>query len=239
MAIGIKKDAGEPKKDTEEEVLDHDPALFSGKKIGIAIGAVVVVIVLLAVVIPKLTASDTPTTQQQQQASTSSGTTSEGGTTGDGSTTGEGGTGDDSLNQFGDSGEQTNKYTEGDVDYDQSDKNKTTAKVYDQGEYLKDLTGKDISAVYSVKSREYVKAHVSYTAKRAIIDEGMEMYWIDVKYKKKKYRVQVPFYYFKDFDDSGICRVEIEVLTLENGGQVISYMQVVPEDDDSDSSEEY
>ena len=67
----------------------------------------------------------------------------------------------------------------------------------------------------------------------------MELYWIDVVYKKKKYRVQVPFYYFKDFDDTGICRVEIEVLTLENGGQIISYMQVIPEDDDSESSEEY
>ncbi len=67
-------------------------------------------------------------------------------------------------------------------------------------------------------------------AKRAVIDDGMEMYWIDVTYRKKKYRLQVPFYYFKDFEEEGICRVEIEVLDLENGSQIISYMHVIDED---------
>lgn len=225
MAIGINNDKLNDIRDDEEkdDVREHDPSLFDGKKIAVIIGAIVVVMVLLLVVVPKLTNSEgsgQPTATVAPSATVGDGTDTTG-ATGDG-------TGD---------GENTNVYTEGDTNYAKSDKNETTAKVYKPDEYIKDLTGKDISAVYTVKSRDYIKAHVSYKAKRAIIDDGMEMYWIDVVYKKKNYRVQVPFYYFKDFEDSGICRVEIEVLTLENGGQVISYMQVIPEEDDGDNSE--
>lgn len=225
MAIGINNNKLDDIRDDEEkdDVREHDPSLFDGKKIAVIIGAIVVVMVLLLVVVPKLTNSEgskQPTATVAPSATVGDGTDTTG-TTGDG-------TGD---------GENTNMYTEGDTNYAKSDKNETTAKVYKPDEYIKDLTGKDISAVYTVKSRDYIKAHVSYKAKRAIIDDGMEMYWIDVVYKKKNYRVQVPFYYFKDFEDSGICRVEIEVLTLENGGQVISYMQVIPEEDDGDNSE--
>ena len=57
------------------------------------------------------------------------------------------------------------------------------------------------------------------------------MFWIDVTYKQKNYRLQVPFYYFKNFDESGVCRVQVEVLDLEDGSQMITYMQVVAEDD--------
>lgn len=229
MAIGINNNKLDDIRDDDEEkddVREHDPSLFDGKKIAVIIGAIVVVMVLLLVVVPKLTNSEgsgQPTATVAPSATVGDGT----GTTGDGT---------DATSDTGD-GENTNVYTEGDTNYAKSDKNETTAKVYKPDEYIKDLTGKDISAVYTVKSRDYIKAHVSYKAKRAIIDDGMEMYWIDVVYKKKNYRVQVPFYYFKDFEDSGICRVEIEVLTLENGGQVISYMQVIPEEDDGDNSE--
>lgn len=127
-------------------------------------------------------------------------------------------------------------FVQGDPSYDDSNNNTTSGKVFDENDYVKDLKGADVSAVYSVSSRNYIKTHVSYTAKRAIIDDGMEMYWLDVVYKKKKYRVQVPFYYFKDLDDEGICRVEIEVLNLEGGGQIISYMQVVDESNTSDEN---
>lgn len=118
----------------------------------------------------------------------------------------------------------------GDTNYKDSKKNTTTARYFDANDFVKDLEGNDVKAVYSYKDRTYIKDHVAYTAKRGIIDDGMEIYWIDVVYKKKKYRVQVPFYYFKDFDDTGICRVEIELLTLDNGSQIISYMQVISED---------
>lgn len=76
-------------------------------------------------------------------------------------------------------------------------------------------------------SRSYVKDFANYEAKRAILADGMEMYWLEIQYKNKPYRCQVPYYVFKDLETTGICVVEIEVLTLEGGEQVISYMQVV------------
>lgn len=127
-------------------------------------------------------------------------------------------------------------FVQGDPNYGDSNNNATSNRIFNENDYVKDLKGADVSAVYTVSNRNYIKTHVSYTAKRAIIDDGMEMYWLDVLYKKKKYRVQVPFYYFKDLEDEGICRVEIEVLNLEGGGQIISYMQVIDESNESDSS---
>ena len=103
----------------------------------------------------------------------------------------------------------------------------TTAVVYSSSDFLKDLNGLDVSAVYNVVSRDYVYDYVNYTAKRAVIDQGMELYWLDVVYNERNYRVQVPFYYFKDLKTTGICKVQIEVLVLEGGGKIISYMNVV------------
>lgn len=123
-------------------------------------------------------------------------------------------------------------------DYNASTKNKTTSKVYKDDDYLKDINGVDIKATYNVISRDYVYDYVSYTAKRGIIDDGMEIYWLDAKYKGKKYRIQVPFYYFKDFDEQGVCRVQMEVLNIEGGGKVISYMQVVDNPSDDVTTEE-
>ena len=108
-----------------------------------------------------------------------------------------------------------------------SDSSSTTATVYSDSDYIKDLNGVDVPAVYNVKSRDYIKDFVNYESKRAIIDDGMEMYWLEISYNKKKYRCQIPYYVFKDLDKTGICVVEIEVLTLEGGEKIISYMQVV------------
>ena len=103
----------------------------------------------------------------------------------------------------------------------------TSAYVYSANDYIKDLNGSDIPAVYEVATRTYVRDFVNYEAKRAILDDGMEMYWLEITYKNKPYRCQVPFYIFKDLEVTGICVVEIELLTLDGGEQIISYMQVI------------
>lgn len=103
----------------------------------------------------------------------------------------------------------------------------TTSIVYSSSDYIKDLNGADIPAVYNVAQRTYERDFVNYEKKRAIIDMGMEMYWLEILYKDKAYRCQVPYYIFKDLETTGICVVEIEVLTLDGGEQVISFMQVV------------
>ena len=115
------------------------------------------------------------------------------------------------------------------TDYYASEANTTTEKVYSASDYIKDLNGIDVSAVYNVQNRAYIQDYVNYETRRAIIDDGMELYWLEVVYNDKKYRVQCPFVYFKDLGEKGICKVEMEVLTLEGGGKIISYMQVMPD----------
>ena len=112
-------------------------------------------------------------------------------------------------------------------EFDDRENGSTSATVYSANDYIKDLNGNDIPAVYNVASRSSVKDFANYEAKRAILADGMEMYWLEIQYKNKPYRCQVPYYVFKDLETTGICVVEIEVLTLEGGEQVISYMQVV------------
>lgn len=125
----------------------------------------------------------------------------------------------------------------GEADYSTSSKSKTTSKVFDTDDTLKDINGVDISATYNVTSRDYVYDYVSYVAKRGIIDDGMEIYWLEATYAGKKYRIQVPFYYFKDLNEEGVCRVQMEVLNIEGGGKVISYMQVVDNPKEQDAQE--
>lgn len=112
-------------------------------------------------------------------------------------------------------------------EFDPKENGQTTAVVYSASDYIKDLNGLDIPAVYEISTRTYVRDFVNYEAKRAIIADGMEMYWLEILYEGKPYRCQVPFYIFQNLDTTGICVVEIELLTLAGGEQVISFMQVV------------
>lgn len=97
----------------------------------------------------------------------------------------------------------------------------------DPDDFVKDLNGKYVETNYEVESFEYVYDYVNYETFRAVMDDGLELYWLDVIYNKRNYRIQIPYYRYVALKGEGICRVEIEVLTLTNGSQIISYMQVV------------
>ena len=106
----------------------------------------------------------------------------------------------------------------GKTQYSGVDGNSTSAIVYSSSDFIKDLNGLDISA-------SWVNDYVNYERKRAIMDDGMELYWLECTYNSKKYRMQIPFYAFKSLDDTGIIEVTMELLNLEGGEKVISYMQ--------------
>lgn len=103
-------------------------------------------------------------------------------------------------------------------------------EIYDADDYIKDINGVDVAAVYNVDSVDEVIDYVNYSKKRAIIDDGMEMYWVEVVYEGKKYRVQVPFRTFRYLKDKGICKMKMEVLNISGGGKIISYMSAVNDD---------
>lgn len=91
---------------------------------------------------------------------------------------------------------------------------------------VKDLQGISVIPNYTVSKIETVVDMVNYKKHRAITDDGMELLWLDANYKGKSYRITVPFKIFKELDPEGITVVDMEVLHLENGNQIISYMNV-------------
>jgi hypothetical protein len=125
-----------------------------------------------------------------------------------------------------------NAINPGQISGENNDNHTTDPRVYNSSDFIKDLNGADISAVYNVSEYQYVKDSISYVKRRAIMDDGMELYWLEAKYKGKPYRVTVPFYTWRTLDDSGICNVRVEVLILEGGGKVISHMEVLDEEDE-------
>lgn len=132
--------------------------------------------------------------------------------------------------ETGDSNSEGGKYEEGTL-------TKTTSEHYSSSDFLKDLNGYEIPAVYTVQNVTYDVAHVNYQAKRATIDDGMEFYWLEIDYNGKKYRAQCSYNMFRNLESEGICKVAVEILTLDSGQQVVSYMKVVSEDYTVDDAE--
>lgn len=225
--IGIQNKKPDDNDEKKDDVKDVDElkstkeSTFNSKKM-IVIGAVVLVVVVIIASIISGGSDESNTQQTPAKSIVTPNPSAE--IDGDGTVSG---TSDGSKTDLD---KNSDSFVQGDPQYS-ADGDKTSAKVYSADDYIKDLQGADVPAIFSVNSMDYIKTHVSYVAKRAIIDDGMEMYWLDVTYKKKKYRMQVPYYYFKSLEDEGICRVEIEVLNLEGGGQIISDMQIISEDD--------
>ena len=120
----------------------------------------------------------------------------------------------------------------GAIDYYNNDNMKTSDTLDQVTDFLKDLQGVSIPVDYTVTEINYVRDYVNYTKRRASVDEGMELYWIDIVYNDKKYKCTIPFWRYKAMKDEGICIVEMEVLSLEGGAKVISNMVVVSSLDD-------
>lgn len=91
---------------------------------------------------------------------------------------------------------------------------------------LKDLNGNTISPNYNVTLSETVTDFITYTKYRATTGDGIEFYWLDAVYKNQPCKVQVPYSIYSKLDDQGITVVDAEVLTLDNGSQVVTYMSV-------------
>ena len=250
MPIGLNKDGGgakqapKPKTKVEkvndsEEVEDIEDFTMKqshsiDKKVivlGVA-AAVVVIAIIIAMVSSKKPAnvnesevSDINQVPVEQTTSQSQG--NEADTASDGTNNQENGY---SVNNGGTSADNTIK--PGITNYDdEMDVMTTGATVYNANDFISDLNGLEVSAIYNVEKIEYVTDYVNYETRRASIDDGMEFYWIEAKYHEKKYRVQIPYCYYKNMQDSGICKVNMEVLNLVGGGQLVSYMQVIPEED--------
>lgn len=111
-------------------------------------------------------------------------------------------------------------------DVEGGDHNVNTEDVTEPGEFLKDINGSQIPKHYEVKKITYETDFVSYTKKRGVTGDGVELLWLDAEYKGNPYVIQVPFKVWKELDENGITVVDMEVLTIDKDLKVISNMQV-------------
>lgn len=98
--------------------------------------------------------------------------------------------------------------------------------VTDSSAILKDLNGNTVATNYTVVQSETVTDFITYTKHRAITGDGIEFYWLEAIYKNQPCKVQVPYSIYSKLDDEGITVVDAEVLTLDNGSQIVTYMSV-------------
>lgn len=100
------------------------------------------------------------------------------------------------------------------------------SNLTNSSEILKDLNGNTIDPNYSVTANNTVTDFINYKKYRATTGDGLEFYWLEATYKGGSYKVQVPYSIYSKLDEEGITVVDAEVLTLENGSEVVTYMSV-------------
>lgn len=93
-------------------------------------------------------------------------------------------------------------------------------------EILKDLNGNTVNPNYQVVANNTVTDFINYKKYRATTGNGLEFYWLEAKYKGGDYKVQVPYSIYSKLDSEGITVVDAEVLTLDNGSEIVTYMSV-------------
>lgn len=105
-------------------------------------------------------------------------------------------------------------------------KDTNTSTVVSDTKITTNLNGEKVDPNYKIREIKTVQDFINYTKYRAITDKGMEFYWLETMYKDKKYKVQVPFAIYKELEKKGITVVDVEVTVLEDGSEVVTYMNV-------------
>lgn len=105
-------------------------------------------------------------------------------------------------------------------------KTDNSSSLTSSDQILKDLNGNTVPPNYSIREQKTVTDYINYTKYRATTGDGMEFYWLEAIYKKQPYKVQVPYSIYSRLDNEGITVVDAEILVLENGGEIVSYMSV-------------
>lgn len=95
--------------------------------------------------------------------------------------------------------------------------------------FLKDLDGKDIPELFEVKEITNIFDFVIYTKHRAVTGEGIELYWLEGKYKGQPCRLTIPYQYFKELPDEGAVICKIEIVQTTEGNKLATNFQFDPD----------
>lgn len=206
--IENKKSVEEPKEDNvDERILGSSQSGNSLSKIIVLVAGGVIGVVVLCVLFFFFLNKDTQQQESPSQSTSASTQTSSSESTSSSDT------------------EQNNDL--GTQDFTQDTNWSVSDELTNPDEFTKDLYNLTLNVDYTVSEISNVSDFVSYEKHRGTWGSGLELYWLDVDYKGRKYVIQVPFDYYKELDEIGIVPVKMEVLEIEQGVDtlyVISYM---------------
>lgn len=94
--------------------------------------------------------------------------------------------------------------------------------------FLKDLEGKDIPEMFEVKAITEISDFVTYTKHRAITGDGIELYWLEGRYKGQACRLTIPYKYFKELPEEGAVICTIEIVQTKDGNKLATHFQFDP-----------
>ena len=92
---------------------------------------------------------------------------------------------------------------------------------------VQSLQGVDEKANYTVRSSRTVRDFISYKKHRGVVSSGIEFYWLEGTYKGQTCLIPTSYQIFNQLDEEGQTVVDVEVLTLEDNQEIVTYMSVV------------
>lgn len=113
-------------------------------------------------------------------------------------------------------------------DTQNGNKMNNSGALSDPKSFISDVNGNKIPKDFVVQRIADETDFVNYTKRRGMTGDGVELLWLDAQYKGIPYSVQVPFKIWRELDPQGITVVDMEVMYLESGAKVVSYMSVKP-----------
>lgn len=98
---------------------------------------------------------------------------------------------------------------------------KQNTSAVEKDSFVKDLDGNAVAEKYEIDNIYTTADFISYKKKRAVTDDGVELYWLDSTYRGKKAKVQVSFSVFKELDPEGVVAVDVEITRVKTGTDTI------------------
>lgn len=73
-----------------------------------------------------------------------------------------------------------------------------------------------------------VTENVAYTRHRAVLDVGIEVYWIEGTFQGRRVRAMIPFSLYLALAPQGVLTAEMEVVTDATGSVTVTYIRPLP-----------
>jgi len=73
-----------------------------------------------------------------------------------------------------------------------------------------------------------VTENISYTRHRAVLDAGIEVYWIEGTFQGRNVRAMIPFSLYLALAPQGVLTAEMEVVTDATGSVTVTYIRPLP-----------